>query len=78
MIAKVKSLCAKHREVLLYLIFGFLTTVVGWSVYYAILFGGRAIFGIPVTFFDPCLLLPIVKNQTRKKEEDTWQNVLRS
>ena len=48
MIAKVKSLCAKHREVLLYLIFGFLTTVVGWSVYYAILFGGRAIFGIPV------------------------------
>ena len=47
MIAKVKSLCTKHREVLMYLIFGFLTTVVGWSVYYALLFGGRAIFDIP-------------------------------
>ena len=32
----------------MYLIFGFLTTVVGWSVYYAILLGGRAIFEIPV------------------------------
>ena len=47
MIAKVKSLCARHREVLMYLIFGFLTTVVGWSVYYVLLFGGRAIFDIP-------------------------------
>ena len=32
----------------MYLIFGFLTTVVGWSVYYAILLGGRAIFDFPV------------------------------
>ena len=31
----------------MYLIFGFLTTVVGWSVYYVILFGGRALFEIP-------------------------------
>ena len=48
MIKKIKALCQKHREVLLYLIFGFLTTVVGWSVYYLILFGGRAVFDIPV------------------------------
>ena len=47
MIEKIKTLWAKHREVLMYLIFGFLTTVVGWSVYYVILFGGRAIFDIP-------------------------------
>ncbi len=47
MIEKIKTLWAKHREVLMYLIFGFLTTVVGWSVYYAVLFGGRAIFDIP-------------------------------
>ena len=48
MIEKIKALWAKHREVLMYLIFGFLTTVVGWSVYYAVLLGGRAIFSIPV------------------------------
>lgn len=47
MIKQIKALCQKHREVLLYLIFGFLTTVVGWSVYYLILFGGRAVFDIP-------------------------------
>ena len=48
MIQRIKEFCTKHREVLMYLIFGFLTTVVGWTVYYAILFGGRAVFSIPV------------------------------
>ena len=48
MIQKIKNLCKKHRELIMYLIFGFLTTVVGWSVYYVVLLGGRAIFGIPV------------------------------
>ena len=47
MTQKIKALWAKHREVLMYLIFGFLTTVVGWGMYYVILFGGRAIFCIP-------------------------------
>ena len=47
MIEKIKGICKKHREMLMYLIFGFLTTVVGWSVYYIVLFGGRAIFDIP-------------------------------
>ena len=47
MLQKIKAFCTKHREVLMYLIFGFLTTVVGWSVYYLILFGGRALFEIP-------------------------------
>ena len=31
----------------MYLIFGVLTTLVGWGVYYALLYAGRAIFGIP-------------------------------
>ena len=32
MIAKIKALCARYREQLLYLIFGGLTTVVDWAV----------------------------------------------
>ena len=47
MIEKIKALCKKYREVLLYLIFGVMTTVVSWSVYYAVLLGGRALFDIP-------------------------------
>ncbi len=47
MVEKIKVLWAKHREVLMYLIFGVLTTFVGWSVYYAVLLGGRAVFDIP-------------------------------
>ncbi|MBQ7335188.1 MAG: GtrA family protein [Clostridia bacterium] len=49
MIAKLKSLVARHHEVIVYLIFGVLTTVVGWGVYYAVLFGGRAMLEIPAT-----------------------------
>ena len=47
MVAKIKALLQKHREVLMYLVFGVLTTVVGWGVYYAVLLGGRVLFGIP-------------------------------
>ena len=38
---------ALSREVVTYLIFGVLTTFVGWAVYFAIMIGGRAIFAIP-------------------------------
>ena len=48
MIEKWKALWAKYREVLMYLIFGVMTTFVGWGVYYAVLLSGRAIFDIPV------------------------------
>ena len=48
MIEKLKVLWAKYREVLMYLIFGVMTTFVGWGVYYAVLLSGRAIFDIPV------------------------------
>lgn len=47
MLEKIKALCTRHREVLMYLIFGVLTTFVGWGVYYAVLLGGRGVFGIP-------------------------------
>ena len=43
----LKGLLHRHREVISYLIFGVLTTVVGWGVYYLILLGGRAAFAIP-------------------------------
>lgn len=48
MVEKWKALWTKHREVLMYLIFGVMTTFVGWGVYYAVLLSGRAIFAIPV------------------------------
>ena len=35
------------REVVTYLIFGVLTTFVGWAVYFAIMMGGRALLDIP-------------------------------
>ena len=35
------------REVLMYLLFGVLTTLVGWVVYFAIMIGGRILFKIP-------------------------------
>ena len=38
---------ALSREVITYLIFGVMTTIVGWAVYFAIMLGGRAIFSIP-------------------------------
>lgn len=47
MIKALKSLFGRHREVSMYLIFGVLTTLVGWGVYYVILLGGRELFDIP-------------------------------
>lgn len=44
---KEKKMSKNSKEVLLYLIFGVLTTVVGWVVYFAIMMGGRVIFDIP-------------------------------
>ena len=39
----------QNREVLLYLVFGVLTTAVGWGVYYIVMLGGRAVLDIPAT-----------------------------
>ena len=43
----MKKFFLKHREIIMYLIFGLLTTVVGWVVYFVVLFGGKAVAGIP-------------------------------
>lgn len=44
--SKIKDMLRKHREVLLYLVFGVLTTLVGWIVYFAILWTWRSAFGL--------------------------------
>ena len=45
---KLIQLYKQHKEVVLYLIFGVLTTFVGWAVYFAVLIPGKLLFGIPV------------------------------
>lgn len=45
---KIKDLCQKHREILMYLIFGVLTTFVGWGVYFALLWIWKGAFSLPV------------------------------
>lgn len=44
---KIKEFIKKHEEVVKYLIFGVLTTFVGWFVYFAVLLGGKALLGLP-------------------------------
>ncbi len=46
--SKIKELCKKHREILMYLIFGVLTTLVGWMVYFVVLWGWKAALSLPV------------------------------
>ena len=46
MIEKIKALCVKYRELLVYLIVGVLTTVVSWGckfLFNALFFGGTAL-----------------------------------
>ena len=45
---RVRALCERYKEIILYLIFGVLTTVVGWGVYFAVMYVGRAILSLPV------------------------------
>ena len=44
---KLKSLFSRYREIIMYIIFGVLTTAVSFGVYFALMAGGRAVFGIP-------------------------------
>jgi putative flippase GtrA len=46
--AKIKELFVKHREIVMYLVFGVLTTAVGWLVYFAVLWALKAVLDIPV------------------------------
>lgn len=44
---KLSELFKRYREIIMYLIFGVLTTFVGWGVYFAIFWSWKAGFGIP-------------------------------
>ena len=45
---KIKDLIKKHREIVTYLVFGVLTTFVGWAVYFAVLWIWKGAFSLPV------------------------------
>lgn len=47
MIEKIKALAAKHKEIIMYLVFGVLTTFVGWAVYFGVMLAGKAALDIP-------------------------------
>ena len=44
---KINEFIKKHEEVVKYLIFGVLTTFVGWFAYFGVLLGGKAMLGLP-------------------------------
>lgn len=44
---KIKELFNKYKEIILYLVFGVLTTLVGWIVYFGILWVWKMAFNIP-------------------------------
>ncbi len=44
---KIKSIFFKYREIVMYVIFGVLTTAVSWGVYFLLMLGGRRLFSIP-------------------------------
>ncbi len=46
--SKINELCRRHREILMYLFFGVMTTAVGWIVYFVLLWSWKAIFSLPV------------------------------
>ena len=44
---KIKALLEKHKEIIMYLVFGVLTTFVGWAVYFGVMLVGRSVLEIP-------------------------------
>ena len=44
--SKIRSLYKKYEEIIKYLIFGVLTTLVGWAVYFALMWSLKAVFGV--------------------------------
>ncbi len=44
--SKIKDLYKKYEEIIKYLIFGVLTTLVGWIVYFALLWALKLVFGV--------------------------------
>ena len=44
----MKEILKKYEQIIKYLFFGVMTTVVGWVVYFGVLFLGKLVFSIPV------------------------------
>ena len=44
---KLKELYSKYQEIIKYLFFGVLTTLVGWAVYFSVLLVGKGVLGLP-------------------------------
>lgn len=44
---KIKKLYSKYSEVIKYLVFGVLTTLVGWAVYFSVLLVGKGVLSLP-------------------------------
>lgn len=45
--SRIKELYKRHREIILYLTFGALTTLVSWTVYFTVLWTWKAAAGLP-------------------------------
>lgn len=45
--SRIKELYKRHREIILYLTFGLLTTLVSWTVYFTVLWTWKAAAGLP-------------------------------
>ena len=43
---KLKELYSKYEEIIKYLFFGVLTTLVGWAVYFSVLLVGKGVLGL--------------------------------
>ena len=43
----IKKICKKHETVIKYLLFGVITTIVGWLVYFSVLLVGKGVLNIP-------------------------------
>ena len=46
---KIRSLYNKYEEIIKYLVFGVLTTLVGWAVYFAIMYSLKAVFSVDMS-----------------------------
>ena len=47
MMEKIKALVEKYKEIIMYLVFGVLTTFVGWAVYFGVMYVGKAALSMP-------------------------------
>ncbi len=46
--SRIKDLFKKYREIIMYFLFGVMTTAVGWAVYFLLLWSWKSAFSIPV------------------------------